>query len=394
MTARHQASAAALELIKRFEGYRRKAAGLTDGGWTIGYGHTRTAREGAQVSEADAEALLLYDVRPIAAAVSDWIYTPLNQNQFDALVAFVFNIGVENFRHSAVLRRINEGAMIEAACALEMWRKADFDGERIVVDALVRRRAAEKALFLTPSDGWMAAPSPFLRPRLDYDLGPALPGNSTGDTAQALRAQEAPASRAAAEAVTARLSTILPEDFDLTPTPDPPMADKAPGAEIDAVIFERETVAEATSPVPGAEPSHLAASAPGATISGPPMDEEPAIAEPEATAAPVQAESPDDPRYALPEQAGDLLFPSRRVVWREAPKATEPSHRQGGEGRMSFLVLGLLFVSGLALFASAVFVDLNTKDSAPIVWGLGVVGIVCVASSTYAALRRLGGKDD
>ncbi len=68
-------------------------------------------------------------------------------------MAFAFNVGVDNFRHSSVLRRVNEGALIQAACALEMWRRAEFEGERIVVDALVRRRAAEKTLFLTPSTG-------------------------------------------------------------------------------------------------------------------------------------------------------------------------------------------------------------------------------------------------
>ena len=49
MTARHKVSSAALDLIKRFEGYRRKAARLADGRWTIGYGHTLSAREGAEV---------------------------------------------------------------------------------------------------------------------------------------------------------------------------------------------------------------------------------------------------------------------------------------------------------------------------------------------------------
>ena len=63
---------------------------------------------------------------------------------------FAFNIGLDNFLRSGVLRRINEGSLLQAACAMEMWRKADFEGERIVIDALVRRRAAEVALFLKP----------------------------------------------------------------------------------------------------------------------------------------------------------------------------------------------------------------------------------------------------
>ena len=170
MKPRHQVSREAMELIKSFEGFRRSAAKLADGRWTIGYGHTKTAREGVEISEKDAEALLIYDLLEITAAVNAWTYTPLTQNQFDALVSFAFNVGLSNFRGSSVLLRINEGAMLQAAGALEMWRKADFEGERIVVDALVRRRAAEKTLFLTPPGGWAPAPSPVVKPLLDPDL--------------------------------------------------------------------------------------------------------------------------------------------------------------------------------------------------------------------------------
>ena len=141
MLSRHRVSRAAIELIKRFEGYRRHAAQLPDGRWTIGYGHTLTAREGAEVSESDAEALLVYDLISVQHAVNENVYAPLSQNEFDALSSFAFNIGLDNFRRSQVLKRLNAGAAVQAACAMELWRKADFEGERIVVDTLVRRRA-------------------------------------------------------------------------------------------------------------------------------------------------------------------------------------------------------------------------------------------------------------
>ncbi|HZK98663.1 MAG TPA: lysozyme, partial [Caulobacteraceae bacterium] len=178
MKARHQISGAAIALITRFEGYRATAARLDDGRWTIGYGHTLTAREGARVDVADAEALLQYDLIAIAHAVNERTYAPLNQNQFDALVSFAFNIGIENFRRSATLRRLNEGRMLEAALAMELWRRADFEGERIVIDALVRRRACEKTLFLTPAGAWPAAPTPMLPPKLDYDTGSVMPSQT------------------------------------------------------------------------------------------------------------------------------------------------------------------------------------------------------------------------
>src|ERR1700749_2594410 len=179
MKPRYQATRAAIELIKRFEGFRPKAAQLPDGRWTIGYGHTRTARAGATVSEADADALLIYDVSAIIRTINEWVFSPLTQNQFDALVAFAFNIGLQNFRRSSALRRLNEGSYVQAACAMEMWRTADFDGERIVVGALVRRRSAEMALFLTPTDGYIAVPSLVVVPRVDEQMAHAAPGRAT-----------------------------------------------------------------------------------------------------------------------------------------------------------------------------------------------------------------------
>ena len=156
MSPRQRVSRAAIELLKRFEGLRLRAVSLPDGRWTIGHGHVQTAREGVEISEQDAEALLVYDLIAVARAVNEAVYAPLSQNQFDALCAFVFNIGLENFQASTALRRINEGQPPQAAFAMEAWRRAELAGESIVVDALVRRRAAEKALFLTPPGGALA----------------------------------------------------------------------------------------------------------------------------------------------------------------------------------------------------------------------------------------------
>jgi lysozyme len=159
-----------LELVKRFEGLRRRAARLPNGGWTIGYGHTRSAREGAVVSPEDADALLYYDLSEVAEKVEAWTFTPLNQNQFEALTAFAFNIGIDNFRRSTVLKRVNEGQHLTAAAALELWRKSDFGGEDLVIDALVRRRAAEKAHYLTPPEGYRPSPTPVLKPAFDHSV--------------------------------------------------------------------------------------------------------------------------------------------------------------------------------------------------------------------------------
>lgn len=247
MKPRHQVSRAAIELIKKFEGYRHKAAQLPDGRWTIGYGHTLTARQGAEVSEADAEALLMYDLIAVAHAVNEHSYTPLVQNQFDALCCFAFNVGIDNFRRSSVLRRVNEGQLLQAACAMEMWRKADFEGERIVIDALVRRRAAEKTLFLTPANGWIPAPSPVLAPKVDYDAVNSVPRQTptavtaslTGDRTSVERdTTPAPkpvpprveplASEIAAADLGARLEQLLPEAIDTVEPVAAPVLEEVP----------------------------------------------------------------------------------------------------------------------------------------------------------------------
>jgi lysozyme len=240
MRPRLSVSRSAVELIMAFEGFRAKAAQLDDGRWTVGYGHTATARAGAEITEADAEALLLYDLIHAAHAVNEHVYAPLNQNQFDALTSFAFNIGPRAFKSSPTARRLNEGRTLEAALAMELWRKADVEGERIVIDALVRRRAAEKALFLKPLDGWVPAPTPVLPPKMDYDALGLIPLTTpietktdlNGGRAYAERAPQPPppvqdessASEAAAQAVIDRLESLLNDP----PPPAPAEAPRAP----------------------------------------------------------------------------------------------------------------------------------------------------------------------
>jgi len=152
MRARQKVSRAGVELIKSFEGLRTTAARLPDGRWTLGYGHTFSAREGARVTQEDADALLRFDLLPVVDSINNLVLVPLNQNQFDALVSFCFNIGAENFAQSTVLKRINESRFADAALAMDSWRSAEFNGETYVLAPLIRRRAAEKNLFLTPDD--------------------------------------------------------------------------------------------------------------------------------------------------------------------------------------------------------------------------------------------------
>lgn len=414
MKPRHQVSRAAVDLIKRFEGYRMKAAQLPDGRWTIGYGHTLTARGGATVSEKDAEALLLYDLISVSHAVNEQTYAPLNQNQFDALVCFAFNIGLDNFVRSGVLRRINEGSLLQAACAMEMWRKADFEGERIVIDALVRRRAAEKSLFLTPPDGvWIATPSPVLRPKVDYDASCVVPTQTPaavstrveGDKTIVEREEGLPpivpvapddapsASQQAAAAVGARLAAILPDEAPLAPTstakgddlvlPEPPVPTEASAA---AVLYQ--------------EPSAPAAEVPFELTPEPIAPEQetlkftPPLAPTQATLEPTLFETLSRTSPSVFNLDG---FSTSDDVAAGAVDAPVSTPLQPRFGNLSLLIsLGVL---GLAMFGGGVLWIL-TVASGPgfsqlkmFGYGASTVGAICFVVSAYLLLRKLAGPE-
>lgn len=232
MTSRMRTSAAGLELIKSFEGFREAATRLPDGRWTIGYGHVRTAREGLTISPKDAEDLLTYDLKPIEDAVASMLYAPLMQNQFDALVSLAFNISPSQFRDSDVLRNLNGGDFLAAANAFDVWRRARIHGRVMVVDALVRRRAAEKALFLEHPSGRPSAPTPLVRPEMDATeqqpsrtFAEAIGQPPTADDEEALRVNPPP-SGDIAEAVR-RLAERTRDA--IAPTPELPLP---PGATV------------------------------------------------------------------------------------------------------------------------------------------------------------------
>ncbi|MGE7197562.1 lysozyme [Brevundimonas naejangsanensis] len=145
---RRKVSREGLLLIKSFEGFRPRTVLRRDGTPVIGYGHSRSARPGAVVSETEAELLLQYDLMPIVALLNERVRLPLNQHQFDALASFIFSIGLERFQCSDVLEKLDADALPEAADALSAWPERASPP----VDALYRRRSAERALFDTAPD--------------------------------------------------------------------------------------------------------------------------------------------------------------------------------------------------------------------------------------------------
>lgn len=432
MEPRHRVSRIALELIKRFEGYRQTAAQLPDGRWTIGHGHTLTARQGAEVSRDDAEALLLYDLIAVSHALNEAVFSPLSQNQFDALASFVFNIGLDSFHQSGVLKRLNEGALIQAGCEMELWRKANVGGERIVIDALVRRRAVEKTLFLTPpGEAWVPAPSPILKPLLDTDARDLVPLQAPVEVTAELEGDqlvvrregeptsppvapddedgEGPA-KTAAEAVTARLSTIFQEPGEGTSLEEdrvhPEHIPDAPHPQADFAPPVEETPAP---PAPFEDPVPFFLRAPEPE----PEPEPHAPLEPWRSRVETEHDEPrggglfDDPDLEVIEEASfadiplydeDPFAQDRVVIDDAAPMEFDapvvqplPERPQGG-----VLTLVALAVLGLIFFGGGIFWATYARGEGGLmgprlVGGLaGIAGVGFFVVAVYLLLERLG----
>lgn len=213
-------------LIKSFEGFRPRAVQDEAGGWAIGYGHTASAREGATVGEQDAELLLQYDLMPVVKALNEDVSVPLNQHQFDALASFAVSVGVARFLASDVLRRLNEGHAGEAADALIGWP------ETAAPDSALRRRAAERALFVA---------DPASPVHLADLLAAPLPPPPVVVAPEPARSEESPVVQpdfaASAAARAAAVASLLGEEP--TPaeaaSPEPEVADSVPAVITPAV---------------------------------------------------------------------------------------------------------------------------------------------------------------
>lgn len=144
-----QTSDRGLEFIKHHEGLETKAypdPGSADGNpWTIGVGHTKGVKKGDTCTVEQAMAWLREDVQGAEAAVLRLVNVPLSQAEFDALVSFVFNVGVGAFEKSTLLRMLNDEDREGAAAQFKRWNKNDGR----VMAGLTRRRAEEARLFET-----------------------------------------------------------------------------------------------------------------------------------------------------------------------------------------------------------------------------------------------------
>lgn len=138
-----------VELIKSAEGCRLTAYQCPAGIWTIGWGHTGPdVRPGMTITQGQADALLAADIRRFADGVRSACRVPPTALQLAAMVSLSYNIGLRAFRESTALRFHNVKEYDSAAKAFGLWSKARVDGRLVELPGLVKRRAAEAALYL------------------------------------------------------------------------------------------------------------------------------------------------------------------------------------------------------------------------------------------------------
>ena len=133
-----------LDLVKHFEGLVLEAYKCPAGVWTIGYGHTKDVQPGDSWSEDHADHMLEVEMEEYEKYINDLVEVELNQNQFDAMVSWVYNLGSSNLQASTLLKVLNAGDYEGVPAQIMRWNKAGGK----VLEGLTRRRQAEADLFV------------------------------------------------------------------------------------------------------------------------------------------------------------------------------------------------------------------------------------------------------
>ncbi|KQY75308.1 lysozyme [Brevundimonas sp. Root1423] len=442
-TPRLKVSREGVVLIKSFEGFRPHAVRADDGRWVIGYGHTASAREGLTVGEQDAELLLQYDLLPVVRALNERAPASLNQHQFDALASFAISVGVDRFLASDVLQRLNEGQAVQAADALIGWP------ETLSQDARLRRRAAERALFVADPGSAVTLADLLAAPLPAPPAPPAAEAGPRPDSSGARAAAVAALLGEKPEMVTAPLEAEEPDrDAAAEPASSAPVVAPSaqPFAAFSAGHMQRYSpyAAAIIGPLPGFEPAAPTAP-PVAPIAAAPVADA-GIETPieEVAAAPAQATTPQpsDPTPVVPlvsPPPGPSPFPDldqpliltpltdadvavEHPVWpeeaREAPttadgsvlfedEPTSPVMRHEVEPERprrfdwadtgAFLIMGGVGLA--ACGASAAAFRLAVEQPSPmgetsvIAWALALIGVICVGVSSWNLYVRWGKPD-
>lgn len=135
----------AINSIKNWEKLRLQSYQDVRGIWTLGYGETGPhIGPGLTVTPAEAEGWLSNRTTSLSDMISGLVKVPLKQNQFDALVSLVYNIGITAFSHSTMLKLINQNQLDKAALEFIKWDHVNGTE----VEGLRARRLAERSLFV------------------------------------------------------------------------------------------------------------------------------------------------------------------------------------------------------------------------------------------------------
>lgn len=136
-----------LDLIKKFEGFSDNEYICPAGKPTIGYGHVILPNEHfpSSITKEEAETLLKKDLQPREKSLNILVKVSINQNQFDALMSFIYNIGVENFKQSTLLKFINEKLFNKIPNQFRRWKYIN----KVVSKGLLARREEEIKLWLS-----------------------------------------------------------------------------------------------------------------------------------------------------------------------------------------------------------------------------------------------------
>jgi len=134
-----------IALIKEFEGLRLKAYKCPGGVWTIGYGHTAGVKPGMVISERQAEDFLIADLIAFEKYLNN-LRLAINQNQFNALISFIYNVGTGNFSRSTLLRKVR--ANPQGNSIMDEFLKWVYSKGH-VLPGLQRRRLAEMKLYFS-----------------------------------------------------------------------------------------------------------------------------------------------------------------------------------------------------------------------------------------------------
>jgi len=393
-----------LRLIKAYEGYQPDGRYTRKGERIIGYGH-KADNDVQTLTQDEAETVLKEDLDHIESLVNNHVHAAMSQSQFDALCSLAHSIGPVAFLKSDVLHALNRGEIITAANEFDTWRLGDVDGKVYMIDALVRRRTAEKALFLRPSVRTVPAPRQDLPARRDDSI-PAEKNppeeTSASITDKIERESESSAADASnivtlydvaadEEPSSAASKGVIPEDIEMDVADDVVEASTptSPIAEAAAEVSERLDALMAN----GENPARATDDWPDSLIETKVDITEPDLEEPAPTAVIDLLDADDAMRESIDTPMGDetVDIDGYDSASRYIQQAKE-TESQGVWAFVTMIILGLT-AAGAGLWANLKGSQAMIGEMGPLITSAAVaIGVLLFLMGLYYLMKHLFGK--